>query len=367
MKLLDRYIAKTVLAAIVLVTLLLTGLQVFILFVNQLGDLGKAHYGVVQAALYVLLEVPYEVYLFFPMASLLGCLIGLGVLANHRELVVMRASGMSIGQITQAVFKVALLVIIVVTVAGETFLPRLVLQAHDEKMQALSGDQALRTPKGLWLRYKNDFVAIGSILPNGSIQDINQFHFDADHHLNFARRIETIDYVNGVWMAHGVVETIIDNARLTSLSSDLAQAPSTHVQNRPEMIWDVALQPQVLRAGSNEADEMTLLELHDYLRAQKRSHQMVQNFQLVYWQRLIQPITTAVMMMLAIPFIFGPLRSSTMGSKLLAGAIVGFGFYIMNRFLGSISQVYQLPSIVAAIGPTGLFALLGLYLMRRVK
>ena len=61
------------------------------------------------------------------------------------------------------------------------------------------------------------------------------------------------------------------------------------------------------------------------------------------------------------------LRSSTMGSKLLAGATVGFGFHIINRFLGSVSQVYQFPPVIAAIGPTCLFALLGLYLMRRVK
>ncbi|MCK1890503.1 LptF/LptG family permease, partial [Legionella pneumophila] len=49
--------------------------------------------------------MPYQVYLFFPIASLLGCLVGLGVLANHSELVVMRAAGISIGQITGAVLK----------------------------------------------------------------------------------------------------------------------------------------------------------------------------------------------------------------------------------------------------------------------
>jgi lipopolysaccharide export system permease protein len=52
-----------------------------------------------------------------------------------------------------------------------------------------------------------------------------------------------------------------------------------------------------------------------------------------------------------------------MGSKLLTGATVGFGFHMINRFLGSMSQVYQLPPELAAIGPTCLFALLGLYFM----
>ena len=72
------------------------------------------------------------------------------------------------------------------------------------------------------------------------------------------------------------------------------------------------------------------------------------------------------MMMIAIPFIFGPLRSSTMGSKLLAGAAVGFGFNILNRFFGPLSHVYQWPPFLAAIIPTCIFALLGVYLMRRM-
>lgn len=64
MRILDRYIAKTVLAAIGLVTLMLIGLQIFILFVNQLEDLGKLDYGILQASVFVLLQMPYQVYLF---------------------------------------------------------------------------------------------------------------------------------------------------------------------------------------------------------------------------------------------------------------------------------------------------------------
>jgi lipopolysaccharide export system permease protein len=302
----------------------------------------------------VLLEMPYEVYLFFPMASLLGCLIGLGMMANHRELVVMRASGMSIWQITRAVLNVALLVIVVVTLIGEIAMPKLVRIANDQKIQALSSGQTLRTAKGVWLRYQNDFIAIASILSANQLLDVHQFHFDATHHLRLIRRIKSLDYMNGVWHAHGIAETVMSDGK-------------TKVQQRAGMIWDVPLKPSILSVSSSEADEMTLLQLHQYLHAQQKNHQVAMNYQLVYWQRIIQPFTTAVMMVLAIPFIFGPLRQSTMGSKLIAGAIVGFGFHIINRFLGSASQVYQLSPLIAAVGPTCLFAMLGLYLMRRVK
>lgn len=354
MKLLDRYIAKTILAAIALVTLMLAGLQIFILLVNQLDDLGRGDFGIWQTALYVLLQMPYQVYLFFPMASLMACLIGLGILANNRELVVMRAAGMSIGQITLAVLKVALVVIILVTLIGETIVPRLAHVANDQKTQALSGGQALRTAQGSWLRYHNDFITIGTVVSDTSLQDVYQFRFDDSHHMRLARKMKHIEFVNNAWYAYDVDETIIGDKQ-------------TRAQHHKSLLWDVAVKPKLLNLTRSEPDELTLSELRQYLREQKRNYQTASNYQLAYWQRLIQPLTTVVMMILAIPFIFGPLRSSTMGAKLLAGITVGFGFHIINRFFGPISQVFQWPPILAAVGPTLVFALLGIWLMRRVR
>lgn len=354
MKILDRYIAKTVLQAIGLITLMLTGLQIFILFVNQLGDLGRADYGIAQVCFFVLLQLPYEVYLFFPMASLLGCLVGLGVLANHSELVVMRASGMSIAQITKAVLQASVVLVLGVTLLGETIVPYLSHHSNDYKMSALSGGASLRTAEGIWLHYGNDFILISSILSNTVLQDIYQFRFDASHHLVLSRTIREAQYANGAWTGYDVKQT--------EFSHD-----HTKAQLYPSLNWDVPVKPQILKISRIEPDEMTLHELNQYLREQKKSKQNVQQYQLSFLQRIIQPLTTMVMIVLAIPFIFGPLRSSTMGSKLLVGATVGFGFHIANNFLGPVSIVFQWPPILAAFGPTFLFALLGIYLMRQVR
>jgi lipopolysaccharide export system permease protein len=354
MKILDRYIAKTVLTSIGLVALMLLGLQIFILFVDQLSDLGRADYGIMQAAFFVLLQVPYQVYLFFPMASLLGSLIGLGVMANHSELVVMRSSGMSIMQITASVLKAAVVLIILVTALGETVIPYLSYYANNYKTAAVSGGQTLRTAKGLWLRHDNDFISVGRIISPNELEDIYQFRFDNLHHLKIARLISNAKYTGQGWIAYNVQQTEFNLDK--TIAHTFASFP-----------WDVPVKPKILSISSVEPDEMTLHELNRYIREQKRTHQNVHNYQFAFLQRIIQPITTIVMMILAIPFIFGPLRSSTMGSKLLVGAAVGFSFHILSRFFGPVSTVFQLPPELAALGPTFLFALLGLYLMRRMR
>jgi len=353
MKLIDRYIAKTVLASIALVTLMLTGLQIFILCVNELGDLGRGEYHLGDALNVVMLEVPEQVYLFFPVACLLGALVGLGNLATHRELLVMQASGVSVKRVIWAVLKASVLVIVFVAFLGEVLVPRLLTHSHDIKSQALTGGQAVRTSHGVWLRHENNFMLVGDVLPQHGVRDIYQFQFDATHHLRFSRKIDALVEHDGVWQAEGVHETMFGGNK-------------TYVKHYATMRWDIPLDLAVLRLSGDTPDEMNLLTLHHYVASQQATPALFP-YQLAYWQRLVQPFTTVVMMMLAIPFVFGPLRSSTMGAKLLTGATVGFSFHVMNRFFGPFSQVFQWPPEVAAMVPTLVFALLGLYWMGRIR
>lgn len=352
MILLERYLAKNILSAIGLVVLVLTGLESFILFVNQLDDLGRGSFGLFQALAVVCLELPYQVYLFFPVASLLGALLGLGFMANHRELIVMRAAGMSLIQITGAVLKTAFGLILLVSVLGEILVPRLMHYAAEVRLQAISNGQALRTARGVWLHYRNDFIQIGTVVDDNTLQHVFQFRFDAAHHLVLARTLEQITYQKGHWEARGVAQTEFTDK-------------ATRTRHLEVMPWDVTVKPALFKMSNRDPDEMSLPELYQSVREQKRSRQKAVNYELAFWQRIIQPLTTLVMMVLAIPFIFGPLRSSTMGAKFLLGATAGFGFYLLNRLLGPISQVFSWPPVAAALLPTLFFALLGFYLLRR--
>lgn len=354
MLIIDRYISKTVILAILLIVCMLTGLQIFILFVNELGDIGKGDYGVLQALIFVLLSMPYQVYLFFPMASLLGCLIGLGIMASHNELVVMRASCMSISRITLVVLRVSILLILIMTILGEIVFPKLVLNASDKKLQAISAGHSLRTDKGIWLRNKNDFINISKVSSNNNFENVVQFHFDEKHDLRFVRHIDHVDYEHNTWQAYGILETDVNENSTKTLKKD-------------KLPWDVNINPRMLSLSAVDPPEMTFIQLYNFIHAQKSSYYSMRSYELAFWQRLVQPLTTMVMMMLAIPFVFGPLRSSTMGSKLLIGATMGFGFYIINRFFGSLSHIYQFSSFIAAIGPTAFFALFGMYLMRMMR
>ena len=75
---LDRYIGRVIFMSILLCELTLVGLAALIKYVEQLKAVGEGNYDMLNALYYVLLSMPKEAVLFFPLAALLGGLIGLG-------------------------------------------------------------------------------------------------------------------------------------------------------------------------------------------------------------------------------------------------------------------------------------------------
>ena len=68
---------------------------------------------------------------------------------------------------------------------------------------------------------------------------------------------------------------------------------------------------------------------------------------------------------MALSFIFGPLRSVTMGARVIMGVLTGFGFFILNEVFGPLSLVYQLPPYLGAILPSMLFAAIAALMLRK--
>ncbi len=81
----------------------------------------------------------------------------------------------------------------------------------------------------------------------------------------------------------------------------------------------------------------------------------------------MMPLSSAVMVFLAVPFIFGPLRSSPVGARILAGTLVGIGFHLFNQTFQHIGLVFGVLPWLAASLPTILFAAFGIWMLRRVR
>lgn len=66
-----------------------------------------------------------------------------------------------------------------------------------------------------------------------------------------------------------------------------------------------------------DPDALSISGLHNYVKYLKSSGQDAGRYQLNMWSKIFQPLSVAVMMLMALSFIFGPLRSVPMGVRVV--------------------------------------------------
>lgn len=354
MRLLTRYIAGTILASTTLVLAVLLALYTFIDFVTELEDFGKGNYGLFEIAEYLALSMPKRIYELLPIAALLGSVLGLGNLASQSELVVMRAAGLSVGRISRAVLLVSITLFLLALFVGEVVRPAAEKKAQIFQTQAQTGALAeTQANNGFWTRDGNNFNHIEQILPDGRFAGISVYEFDEQQRLRIVSKAKQATYDGADWILEQVKQSQLDEAGVKITSTDQQQ-------------WQSTLNPSVLNVAAVPPEYLPVWGLLEYIQYLDANQQATARYELAFWGKLMMPLSAAVMVFIAVPFIFGPLRSSPIGGRILAGALVGIGFHLFNQMFQHMGLVFGFWPFISAALPTFIFAGLGWYLMRRV-
>lgn len=351
-KTLERYIAKNIFAATLLSALIITSVLLLIMLLSEAKNIGDGDYSLIEAFIYVLMRLPNEFYRFSPMLILLGTIVGMSILSTSRELSVMRASGMSVVRIIMNVLMTALLMVSITVAIGEWLAPDLSAKAEIRKENSRNGGQAVITSFGAWLHIDNNFIHIKRAVGRQMLHGVTRYEFDSQHRLLAAYYAKNMAYENKQWkMFDGVKTEFYENG-----------AKSEHFV---EADWDLKFNPNFLKFGRLDPFEMSLVKLAKYSAYLKQNHLQASEYQYEFWQRIMQPLAALIMVLLAIPFVFNTLKSA-LGWRIIIGIIVGFIFFMSNAFLGQLCVVYQLPASIAAALPILLFALIGLFLCKKL-
>ncbi|AMZ74599.1 MULTISPECIES: LPS export ABC transporter permease LptG [Pseudomonas] len=348
---LDRYIGSSVFMAILAVLGIILGLATLFAFIDEMSDVSDT-YTLTDVASYVLLTAPRRLYDMLPMAALIGCLIGLGSLASNSELTIMRAAGVSIGRIVWAVMKPMLVLMLVGVLIGEYIAPATENTAQANRSLAQGGGDAQSAKHGLWHRQGDEFIHINSVQPNGILYGVTRYRFDDQRHMlssSFAKRAK---FAEDHWQLIDVTTTLFHDKR-------------TEVVAAPRERWDVSISPQLLSTVVMAPESLSITGLWGYIHYLADQGLNNGRYWLAFWVKVLQPLVTAALVLMAISFIFGPLRSVTLGQRVFTGVLVGFTFRIAQDLLGPSSLVFGFSPLFAVLVPAGVCALAGLWLLRR--
>lgn len=343
LKLYERHLAREIYASTGLVLLAFLLLFDFFDLIHQLESVGRSGYQIQHALVYVILTLPGRLYELFPICVLIGTLYALTVLARHSEITVLRAAGLSTGDLLLTLAKIGLVFAAMTLLVGEFLAPPAERAAQQLRLKAMGKLVAQEFRSGLWVRDERSFVNVREVRPDASLRSVRVFEFDDRFQLRSISQAEGGRYIGaGTWTLDEVVRTVF--------SED-----SAHVEKYPEITWKSALNPDLLAVLLVVPERMSLVNLYIFIRHLNGNQQKTDRYDIAMWKKLIYPLAALVMMALALPFAYMQDRMGAVSIRVFAGIMLGIGFHMLNGLFSSLGVINSWPPFFSAITPSVLF------------
>lgn len=354
MNVLTGYIVREILkGSFVALILLLTLFNLFT-FSDELKDLGKGRYGLTEIFKYLALTSPRVFFELVPSSALIGSLFVLGAMGNNRELIAMRASGVSVLSIIRAVMTAGAVLVLISIAVGEFIAPTAEKAAQVLKVEAKNDKVVIQGLYGLWLREGRQFINVRQIQDNGDLADVYVYEINGRNRPVRVRYAEKAGFLgNDEWHLEKIKQSDVSTQRV--LASEVEAET-----------WKSAIDPDLLNVVVVSPDNMSLFDLGMYVQFLKENKQKSQAFELAFWARLINPLVTFVMLLLATPFVIGVKRGVSTGARMMIGVLLGMGFNILDKIVGHLSLVYDISPALMASLPSIIVLAIAMYTVRRV-
>jgi lipopolysaccharide export system permease protein len=342
----DRYLFVTMARASALVILVLLAQSAFINFVDQLDEVGEGSFTTADAVFFTLMLWPSHAFEMFPIAVLLGTMLGLGALANHSELIALRAAGVSMWRFARTGLLTGLVFAVVAAVVGEFIAPPAEQYARTHKAELKDKKSDVDSLSGIWLRDGERIINVVQVQDERNLAGVYTFDFDptGQELLAIGRAPHAERQAEDTWR--------LDDYRATQVDGDVAT-----VETVAAHLLETSLDADVLEVSVVRPSNLSLVELWQYARYLQNNDLDSVTYEMAMWNRIANVVAVPLMVLLGLPFVFGPLRTGGNGIRLVVGVLIGVLYYLSNGALADASAVYDVPPVVTAWIPVGLLAL----------
>lgn len=296
-------------------------------------------------------KLPHTAQEIMPFAMLFGTMLAFWRLTRSNELIVARASGVSVWQFLTPALLVALLAgVVAVTVFNPI---ASVLEATYEKLDNRVLKQAVDpsslSNNGLWLRESDaegDQILIHGQktgAPDLQLNQVSIFFFDGAS--AFTSRVE---------------------ARLASLHDGfwtVADGERYRVGAAPEPVSEMRLATQLTAAKIEESlgspDTMSFWQLPGFIGLLEASGFSAQRHRLHFNVLLARPFLFCAMVLVAAVFSLRMQRRGGTTAMIASGAAAGFLLYFLSDIVFALGLSAKIPVLLAAWTPTGVSLIFG--------
>lgn len=353
MNIIYRYVASQVLIGMIIATAVLLPLFSFFDLLDQLDDVGKGTYRVKDAFFYTAMLLPRRFIQIAPFIALLGTVAALGKLAVSSELVALRVAGISPVRISLIPLAVGMLLLVFIAVLEQFAAPQLQQKAISYRAAALHLSAELGSGLGIWTRNEQNILRIGAMQHARKAIDIEILHLNKEGFLLAHTHAEMADFIDDTqWLLNDVtVRTFTKNKILFTRASSVR--------------WDSFLNPEDIAILTKPPESLSPIELYRHVGFLRATGQEADSYALALWRKAGSAIMTIAMLLLAIPFIFGSIRSG-LGNKLVFATIIGIVVYLLDQIIANAGLLLSINPAFVALSPGLTIILLATLWLRRV-
>jgi lipopolysaccharide export system permease protein len=351
---LDRYLALAAARATLLVMVVLLALVGFISLTSELQDVGRGDFQVPDAFLMVVVQIPRNAFEIFPIAALLGGMMGLGALAKHSELVAVRAAGVGLRRLGYSMLLAGSLFAAAAAAVGEFVMPA-AERFGDEYADELKRHRtSLSGLSGSWLRDGERMFNILQVESLERLGGVYVYRFDE------AGRLDSVALARRADVGHDR-RWRLEDVRVTHFGERI------ETEELPELQMLTGIDPSVMAVSVIDTNSMSIPMLQEYIRYLEANDLQAWRYEMAMWQRIANIAAVPAMLLLALPFVFGPLRSGGNSARFVVGFLIGILYILGKGALADGAQVYGAPIWLTAWMPVAVILAAALFGLSRVR
>lgn len=355
MNTLDRYLYRTVLLYTFMAMMVLLVLGALVVFISQQNDIGVGSYSAADAFLFTLLNMPQQAFELLPIGAMIGALMGLGYLASGSELVITRASGVSVWRIAWPVGLAGLTLALIMFGIGEYAAPSMSQFAKREKTTSKLADVSFAGTSSAWVKDGNRILRVQTGEVDRAFGGVSVFELDGPTRLRSIQRAARISVADpGRWSLHNVATSRFEKDKI---EGDTVNELTLRSTVNPEFLGLAATDPQML----------TLRGLASYIDHLRRNHLDTASYEIGYWSRIARLAAVVVVTLLALPFVFGPLRTTGAGTRTVVGVLLGVVFFLITRTIENGGHLFNVNPALVGWLPTAVIGLCTLIAISRTR
>jgi len=354
MNILNRYLIKETTYNVLLIMAGLLALFAFLDSLQELESLGKGSYGIGKIILFVLLSAPGHIYEIVPVSVLIGTIYSLGQFSRSSELIIFRVSGLSIVNIGLSLLRIGLVFALMTFIVGEMITPMTEKTAKRMRVKAIDSIIAQDFRSGLWVKDGKSFVNVEQVLPDAQLVNIHIYRFDENFQMTGIDKAKTGTFNGENWALTALTQTSLSK---TTVKSDYLETAQ----------WKSLIRPELLNILLVTPERMSAWNLYSYISHLTKNKQKTSRYEIALWAKLVYPMASLVMIVLALPFGFLQQRSGGVANKLFASVMLGIVYQVLNRVSLHLGLLNDWSAFTSAIIPTFLFLIAGIFMLMWVE